>query len=95
MKDNRLGITSQITGAIASLTLLTSLPVKAEVAVVDLKNLYGSELQVLGEVEGIDLSKGILVVAGQHVAISKETVFSVDKVAVAEPGQSLSCDSAG
>ena len=89
MKNNRLGITSPIAGTIISLSLLPSLPVKAEVTVADLKNLYGAELQVLGEVQQIDISKGILVVAGQHVAISKETVFSVDKVAVADSAKAF------
>jgi hypothetical protein len=39
MKDIRLGITSPIARAIISLSLLASLPVKAEVTVADLKNL--------------------------------------------------------
>lgn len=57
MKGIRLGITSPIARAIISLSLLPSLPVKADVTVADLKNLYGAELHVLGEVQQIDLRR--------------------------------------
>ena len=85
MKGFKLGMLSAaVRGAIVASSLFVVVPAQADVSVDELKSLYGSELQVLGEVQRIDLSKGILVVAGQHIAISKETVFSIDRVAVAD-----------
>jgi len=83
MKDRKLGITSAIaTGAITMLCCAVVAPASAEVSAAQLKNLYGSELQVLGDVESIDLARGVLVVAGQHVPIAKETAFSYNGIPV-------------
>jgi hypothetical protein len=57
-------------------------PAMAEISVSELKNLYGADLQVVGQVQKIDLGKGLMVVAGQHIAISEKTVFSVSENSV-------------
>ncbi len=85
MKGTKLWMTGAIVRkASVALGLLAVIPAQAAITVAELKSLYGTELHVLGEVQRVDLSKGILIVAGQHVAISKDTTFSVDHVAVAD-----------
>jgi len=71
MKNRKLGVASTIiTGAITMFCCAAVTPANAEVTSAQLKNLYGSELQVLGDVESIDLARGVLVVAGQHISIA-------------------------
>jgi len=83
MKDKKLGITSAlVTGSIAMLCCAAATSASAEVTGTQLKSLYGSELQVLGDVESIDLARGVLLVAGQHVSIAKETAISYNGVPV-------------
>ena len=60
-----------------------ALPAAAEVTLAQLKTLYGTELEVLGEVQHVDLVHDSIVVAGQHISVAKETAFSYDGVAVA------------
>jgi ribosomal protein S18 len=54
--------------------------------VAELKTIYGPNLEVLGDVQQIDLAKGVLTVAGQHIAISKETRFTHQGAAVEASG---------
>ncbi len=61
----------------------------AETTIPQLKSLYGSELEVLGEVEHLDIAHGFLVVAGQHVSIAKDTKFSYNSVAVSDVSSAL------
>ena len=83
MKGIKLGMTSVlVSGASVAFSFLAVVSAHAEVTVGELKAMYGPQLQVLGEVQRIDPSKGVIVVAGQRVAISKETIFSVNRVAV-------------
>src|SRR5271155_2249314 len=83
MKGFKLGMTSVlISGASIAFSFLALVSAHAEVTVDELKATYGSQLEVLGEVQRIDASKGVIVVAGQPVSISKETTFSVDNVEV-------------
>src|ERR1700691_3128481 len=78
-----------ICGAIAALGLLEFVPAHAADTVADLKNLYGAELEVLGDVQHVDLAKGTLVVAGQNIEISKDTVFSLGSRAAADSASAL------
>jgi len=90
MKDRKLGITAAIaTGAITTMCCAVVAPASAEVTAAQLKNAYGAELQVLGEVESIDLNHGVLVVAGQHVSIAKETTFSHNGIPVQNQAHAL------
>jgi len=87
MKGWKLRIVCTLVGgAIASLTCAAAFPAGAEVTVAQLKGLYGSELEVVGEVQRVDVAHESFVVAGQHVTIAKETVFSYNGVPV--PGAS-------
>jgi len=83
MKDRKLGMTAAIAaGAVTTMCCAAVAPASAEVTAAQLKNLYGAELQVLGNVESVDLAHGVLLVAGQHVSITKETAFSYNGVPV-------------
>jgi hypothetical protein len=83
MKDGKLGSSTAIViGAIAAACYMAGAPASAEVSAAELKNLYGAELHVLGAVENIDLAKGVLLVAGQHVSIGHETSFSYNGIPV-------------
>ena len=83
MKDRKLGITSAtVIGAITTMCCAAVAPASAEVTAAQLKNLYGTELHVLGDVESIDIVRGVLLVAGQHVSITKETALSYNGVPV-------------
>src|SRR3984885_2799251 len=85
MKDRKLAITSALViGAITVLTCAAVSPVSADVTGEQLKNLYGSDLQVLGDVESIDLAHGVLVVAGQHVSIGQGTAISYNGVPMSD-----------
>src|ERR1700679_1643026 len=85
MKDRKLAITSAlVTGAITIFSCAAVSPVSADVTGEQLKNLYGSDLQVLGDVESIDLAHGVLVVAGQHVSIGQETAISYNGVPMSD-----------
>src|SRR3984885_1916121 len=85
MKDRKLAITSALViGAITVLTCAAVSPVSADVTGEQLKNLYGSDLQVLGDVESIDLAHGVLVVAGQHVSIGQGTAISYNCVPMSD-----------
>src|SRR3984885_8910110 len=85
MKDRKLAITSALViGAITVLTCAAVSPVSADVTGEQLKNLYGSDLQVLGVVESIDLAHGVLVVAGQHVSIGQGTAISYNGVPMSD-----------
>jgi hypothetical protein len=90
MKGRMLRTTRAIaTGAIASLSCVAAFPAGAEVTVAQLKNLYGADLEVLGDVQQIDVTHDSLIVAGQHVAIAKKTTFSFNGVAVSDATHSL------
>jgi ribosomal protein S18 len=90
MKEITLRITSVIAcGTIAALSAFAVASAAPEGTAAELKRLYGQDLQVLGEVQRIDLSKGVLVVAGQHVVISNETAFSEGQNSVAEPASAF------
>jgi len=90
MKDLKLRITFVITcGTIAALTAFAVASANPQSTAAELKRLYGQDLQVLGQVQRIDLSKGILVVAGQNVAISNETAFSQGQITIAEPASAF------
>jgi hypothetical protein len=85
MKDRKLAITSALViGAVTIFTCAAVSPVSADVTGEQLKNLYGSDLQVLGDVESIDLAHGVLVVAGQHVSIGQETAISYNGVPMSD-----------
>src|ERR1700733_5476552 len=90
MKDGKLRVSSAIvTAAITMLCCAASAPANAETTGAQLKNLYGSELQVLGDVESIDLAHGVLLVAGQHIAIASVTTFSYNGIPVEDQGRAL------
>src|ERR1700691_2145180 len=90
MKNRKLGITSAIvTGAITMLCCAAAAPARAEVTGEQLKDQYGAELQVLGDVESIDLAHSVLMVAGQHVSIAKETAFSYNGLAMEDQALAL------
>ncbi len=88
--DRTLGMTRAIiSGAVTMLCCAAAMPVQAEVTGAQLKNLYGAELQVLGDVESIDRAHGVLLVAGQHVSVAKETLFSYNGVPVEDQASAL------
>src|SRR6267154_3164445 len=90
MKDRKLGMTAAIAaGAVTTMCCAAVAPASAEVTAAQLKNLYGAELQVLGNVESVDLAHGVLLVAGQHVSITKETAFSYNGVPVEDQTRAL------
>src|SRR5271156_3257956 len=91
MKDRMLGMTSAfVTGAITMFCCAAVTPASAEVTSAELKTQYGSELQLLGDVESIDLERGVLLVAGQHVSIAKETEVSYNGLPIEDQARALS-----
>jgi len=90
LKNRKLGITSAVAiGAITTLCCATIAPASAEVTAAQLKTIYGAELRVLGDVESIDLARGVLLVAGQHVSIARETAFLYNGVPVQDQAHAL------
>ena len=90
MNDRKLKAPSAIvTAAITMLCCAATAPANAEVTGAQLKNLYGSELQVLGDVEHIDLPRGVLIVAGQHISIATDTAFSYNGIPVEDQARAL------
>src|SRR5450759_2958317 len=90
MKEITLRVTSVIIcGTIAALSTFAVASAQPEGTAAELKRMYGQDLQVLGEVQRIYPSKGIVVVAGQHVVISNETAFSEGQIPVAESASAL------
>src|SRR5450631_1939298 len=90
MNNRKLKAPSAIvTAAITMLCFAATAPANAEVTGAQLKNLYGSELQVLGDVEHIDLSRGVLIVAGQHILIATDTAFSYNGIPVEDQARAL------
>src|ERR1039457_2667777 len=90
MKGSKLGMTRAIvSGSIAALGCMAAFQACAEVTAHQLKRIYGSDLEVLGEVQQIDLAHNLLIVAGQHIVIAKETSLSYDGVAVEDSSQAL------
>src|SRR6516164_2844762 len=77
-------------GAITIAIFATAMSVRAEVTATQLKNKYGAELQVLGDVESIDLAHGSLLVAGQHISVAKDTSFSYNGVPIESQANALS-----
>src|SRR5271170_5612116 len=71
-------------GAIATLGYVATASAAGEITTAQIKSLYGSDLKVLGEVQSIDLARQVLVVAGQHVSVAKETTFSYNGTAIAD-----------
>src|SRR6202453_2687023 len=90
MKGSSLGMTSALArGILVALGVTSLIPARAETSIVELRSQYGSELQVLGQVQQIDSTKGTIVVAGQHISISRQTAFLVGNVEAANPAQEL------
>jgi len=90
MKNRKLGFASTlVAGGITMFCCAAVTPANAEVTSAQLKNQYGSELQVLGDVESIDLARGVLVVAGQHISIAKDTEFSYNGIPVEDQVRAL------
>ena len=84
MKENTLGITSALArGVLLALGLSSVVPVSAGTSISEIKSQFGSELLVLGQVQQIDSTKGIITVAGQHISISRLTAFQVGDVQAA------------
>src|ERR1700749_199942 len=82
MKERKLGITAAIAGVLIASGLGTSTSARADVSLSELKNQYGPELEALGEVQSIDISAGFVVVAGQRISISRQTMLLVDQTVV-------------
>ena len=78
MKEGKLGITVAIPSLVAS-GISAFTPARADVPLAELKNQYGPELEALGEVQSVDITAGSVVVAGQKILISRQTVFLVDQ----------------
>jgi hypothetical protein len=79
MKERKLGMTAAVAGALVVSGLGTWTLVRADVSLPELKNQYGPELEALGEVQSIDVTAGFVVVAGQRIAISRQTMLLVDQ----------------
>src|SRR5450631_3349282 len=89
MKE-KLGITGALVACTITILFCGAVaPASAEVTSVQLKKQYGAELQVLGDVESVDLARGVLLVAGQHVSIARETSFSFNGALVEDQAQAL------
>ena len=90
MKGSSLGMTSALArGILVTLGLASQVPAYAGSSISDMKSQYGAQLQVLGQVQQIDSTKGTIVVAGQHVSISRQTAFLVGNVEAANPVDEL------
>ena len=79
MKERKLGMTAAVAGALIASGLGTWTSVRADVSLPELKNQYGPELEALGEVQSVDVTAGFVVVAGQRIAVSRQTVLLVDE----------------
>ena len=79
MKEGKLGITGVVASALIASGLTAMTPATADMSLSELKIQYGSDLEALGEVQSIDTAKGFLVVAGQRIAISRQTKFLIDQ----------------
>src|SRR5580658_5610520 len=90
MKGNSLGMTSALRrGVLVALGLTSLVPAYAGTSISELKSQYGAQLEVLGQVQQIDSTKGTILVAGQHVSISRQTAFLVAGVEAASPVDEL------
>ena len=78
--EGKLGMTCALT-ALMALAFISATRVQADTTLAEVKSLYGSDLQVLGQIQQIDLTQGVVVVAGQHITISRQTVFTAEKSA--------------
>ena len=88
--NRKLGKTGAVVfAAIATVCCASTASAGTEVTAAQFKNSYGTELQVLGDIEGIDLTRGVLLVAGQHVSIGKETAFSYNGLPVDDQALAL------
>ena len=89
MKGRKLGMTSALArGILVTLVWPRQVPRSAGSSISDMKSEFGAELQVLGQVQQIDSTKGTITVAGQHISISRQTAFLVGNVEVANPVES-------
>jgi hypothetical protein len=79
MKEGKLGITGAVASAMIASSLTAMTPASADVSLSELKIQYGPDLEALGEVQSIDTAKGFVVVAGQRIAISRQTIFLIDQ----------------
>src|ERR1700761_6128097 len=76
MKERTLGTTcAQVRTAVAVVSLIAATAVHAEVTSAQLKEVYGPDLIILGEVQGVDASRGVVLVSGQHVAVGADTIY--------------------
>jgi len=90
MKENTLGITSTLArGILLALGLSSVVPVSAGTSISEIKSQFGSDLLVLGQVEHVDSTKGIITVAGQHISISRQTAFLTGDVQAAHTANEL------
>ena len=78
MKEGKLGITAVVACALIASGLAAMTPASANVSLSELKIQYGADLEALGEVQSIDIAKGFVFVAGQRIAISRQTIFLID-----------------
>ena len=78
-----------VTGAITMLCFAAASSANEEATAARLKNVYGSDLQVLGDVEKIDLGRGVLLIAGQRISISNQTSFLYNGVPVEDQARAL------
>src|SRR5579862_5344182 len=86
MTRSKIGRVSAVVCVVAAVSGSLAGTATAAVTVAELKTLYGPNLEVLGDVQQIDLGKGVLTVAGQHIAISRETRFTHEGAAVEASG---------
>jgi hypothetical protein len=90
MKESTLGITSALArGVLLALGLSSVVPVSAGTSISEIKSQFGSEILVLGQVQQVDSTRGILTVAGQHISISRQTAFLVGDVQIANAAKEL------
>src|ERR1700722_5664466 len=91
MKNRKFCVSSAIlSAAITILSCGAAAPAVAEVTGAQLKALYGSELKVLGDLESVDISRGVLLVAGQRVSLATDTAFSYNGIPVEDQARALS-----
>ena len=84
MKDYTFAKTSLFArGILLALGFSSVIPASAGTSISEIKSQFGAELQVLGQVQQIDVAKGIITLVGQHITISRQTIFLVNHVAAA------------
>jgi hypothetical protein len=89
MDSKYTGKCAQLIAGTAGLTCALTVGFGAQVTIDELKGVYGTDLQILGSVQKIDVGSNVLIVAGQQVSIGKDTLVSYNGLSVTDRNASL------